>query len=80
MVETPMLHPKSPHPEPRQRRPRPLSRDASPGSNWRGPHFARLDAWFARRERLLAELVGGSAPLGARRLRPRGASGSEILS
>ena len=26
-------------------------------SGWRGPHLARLDAWFERRERILAEVA-----------------------
>ncbi len=45
-----------------KQRPRRLASELAPGSEWRGPHFARLDAWFARRARILAELAGGSAP------------------
>jgi hypothetical protein len=42
---------------PRKRpRQRPQNETASVSPNWNGPHFARLDAWFERPERILAEI------------------------
>jgi hypothetical protein len=34
----------------------PTNETASVSPDWNGPHFARLDAWFERPERILAEI------------------------
>ena len=53
MVKTRMQSSRTWQQEPR----RPASEATSVSHHWRGPHFARLDAWFERRERILAELA-----------------------
>ena len=54
MVKTTMRCSRTWQPEPRERHPRrPPSETTTVSLNWRGPHLARLDAWFERRERIL---------------------------
>jgi len=53
MVKTTMRSSRTWQQEPR----RPASETTSVSPGWRGPHFARLDAWFERRERILAEIA-----------------------
>jgi hypothetical protein len=53
--------PRTWQPEPRERlQQRPQNETASVSPDWNGPHLARLDAWFERRERILAEIPQGA--------------------
>ena len=53
MVETTMQGSRTWQQEPQ----RLASEATSVSAGWRGPHLARLDAWFERRERILAEIA-----------------------
>ena len=55
MIKTTMQRSRTWQPEPQ----RPASETTSVSDHWRGPHLARMDAWFERRERILAEIAGG---------------------
>ena len=60
MIKTTMHRSRTWQPEPREWRPRRKpSETTSVSHDWRGPHLARMDAWFERRERILAEIAGG---------------------
>jgi len=57
MFETTLDYSKASQPERESRPRRPPSEATSVSHDWRGPHVARLDAWFERRERILAEIA-----------------------